>query len=140
MKSIKTKLIVAFSTLIFAITIIMGLMFLKTGYHSSQREAKESLTLMAKEGAKLTESRIETLFATLEVIAKKQEIEDMGWEVDLSVLKEELSKTSFLDIAYVLPTGYANYTDGTVSLMSDRSYVKDGLGGKSAMSDVIISE
>ncbi len=139
MKSIKTKLIVSFSALIFVITLVMGLIFLKTGYSSSQREAEKSLELMAAEGAKLTASRMETLITTLQIIAENQEIENMGWEVNLDLLKEELAKTSFLDLGYVLPTGYVNYTDGTVRLMSDRSYVQDGLNGKSAMSDVIFS-
>ncbi len=139
MKSIKTKLMVSFSTLIFVVILVMGLVFLKTSYSSLQDEAEKSLGLMAAEGAKLTESRMDTLITSLEIIAQKQEIEDMGWDVDLRTLKEELSKTSFLDIGYVLANGYSYYSDGTVSLMSDRSYIKAGLNGKASMSDVIIS-
>ena len=139
MKRIKTKLILAFSALILVITMVIGFISLESGYKALKKEAQNSLKLLAAESAKLTESRMETVSAALELIAKKQEIVDMGWQVNVDVLKEELKKTSFLDIGYILPNGYANYTDGTVSLMSDRSYVKEALKGKSTMSDVIIS-
>ncbi|HWT74924.1 MAG TPA: methyl-accepting chemotaxis protein [Mobilitalea sp.] len=139
MKSLKTKLVVAFSVLIFIITTIIGSISLINSYRSLRGESQESLGLMAAEGARVTESRMETLITTMELIAKKKEIVNMGWEVDLAVLKEELNKTDFLDIGFVLPNGYTYYTDGTVRLMSDRAYVQKALEGNSMMSDVIIS-
>lgn len=139
MKSIKTKLIVAFSALILLITLIIGFISLESGYRALKEEAQNSLKLLAAESAKLTQSRMETLTAALEIIAQKKEITEMGWQVNNEILKEELKKTSFLDLGYILPNGYANYSDGTVSLMSDRSYVKDALKGRTSMSDVIIS-
>ncbi len=139
MKSIKTKMTVSLSILICAITMAIGGISLKSGYDALKEEACNSLKLLAADGAKLTESRIETLFTSLLMIAQKQEIKNMGWKINLETLKEELSKTSFVDIGIILPNGYANYTDGTVRLMRDKSYVRDALSGKTAMSDVIIS-
>jgi len=139
MKSIKTKLIVAFATLVLAVTLVLGIVFIKSGYQSLKDESEKSLNIMAEDGAKLTESRIETLMTTLDVVSKKQEIVDMGLDVNLGELKEELKKTSFIDLAYVLPNSYAYYSDGTISLLSDRSYVKNALKGKAGMSDVIFS-
>lgn len=139
MKSIKTKLIMAFSALILVVTLVMGIVFINSGYHSLKNEAEKSLQTMASDGAKLTESRIENLMSTLDILSKKQELVDMGLEVDLEELKEELKKTSFIDLAYVLPNGYAYYTGDNVSLVSDRSYVKQALKGKAGMSDVIFS-
>jgi methyl-accepting chemotaxis protein len=139
MKSIKTKLIVSFSILIFSVTLIIGFISIQSGYRSLKKEAEKSLKSLAEEEAKLTQSRMETLITSLQIIAQKKEIENMGWEVNPDTLKEELKKTNFLDIGYVLPNGYSYYTDGTVRLMSDRSYIKDALKGKASMSDVIIS-
>ncbi len=139
MKSIKTKLVLSFFILIIALASVMGGVFLNRSYSSLSEEAKKSLKLVAAQEAKLTESRIKTLFTTLEMIAKKQEIKNIAWDVNLDTLKEELDKTSFLDIAFVLPNGYSYYTKGTVSLMSDRDYIKKALKGKAGMSDVIIS-
>lgn len=139
MKSIKTKLSVAFAGMIFVVTLILGIVFLLSGYHALKKESGNSLRIMAEDGAKLTESRMETLITTLDIISKKQEIVNMGWDFNQGVLMEELKKTNFIDIAYILPTGYAYFTDGTVRLMSDRDYVKNALKGKAGMSDVIIS-
>jgi Methyl-accepting chemotaxis protein len=139
MKSIKTKLSVAFAGMIFVVTLILGIVFLLSGYHALKKESGNSLSIMAEDGAKLTESRMETLMTTLDVISKKQEIVNMGWNINQGVIMEELKKTNFIDLAYVLPTGYAYFTDGTIRLMSDRIYVKNALKGKAGMSDVIIS-
>ena len=139
MKSIKTKLIVSYSILILLVTMIIGLIATEIGYSALKKEAENTLELLASESAKLVESRMEAVIATLNIISKKDEIINMGWEVNLDTLKEELAKTNFIDIGYVLPSGYTTYTDGTVRLMSDRSYVIDALNGKSELSDVVIS-
>jgi len=139
MKSIKTKLIVSFSILILSVTLIIGCISIAIGYQSLKEEAEYSLKLLASEGARLTESRMQSLISTLNMIAKKTEITNMGWEVDVTELKEELVKTDFIDIGLVLPNGYTYYTDGTVRLMSDRIYVIEALEGKAEISDVIIS-
>jgi methyl-accepting chemotaxis protein len=139
MKSIKTKLILSFSILILGVTLIIGIISLESGYRSLKVEAQKSIKSLAAEGAKITESRIETLVTTLEMIAKRKEIREMKWEVDLRILKEELEKTDFLDIGYVLPNGYTHYTDGTVRLMSDRAYIQEALKGNAKVSDVVIS-
>jgi methyl-accepting chemotaxis protein len=139
MKSIKTKLIVSFSILILGVTMVIGLVSLENGYRSLKGEAQKSLALLSIEGAKITESRIEGLITTLNMISKRKEIIEMEWEVDLEILKEELEKTDFLDIGYVLLNGYTYYTDGTVRLMSDRTYIQEALKGTAKVSDVVIS-
>jgi methyl-accepting chemotaxis protein len=138
-KSIKTKLIMSYSILVLSVTLIIGFISLEIGYSSLKKEAENSLGLLAGESAKLVENRLEALTETLNMIAMKNEIINMGWEVDAAIIKEELRKTGFIDIGFVLPNGYTYYTDGTVRLMSDRAYVKEALGGKAKISDVIIS-
>ena len=139
MKSIKTKLIIAFSALVLMVTLCVGMISLYQSFQAIKVEANKSLELLAKEGAKVTESRMDAMMSMLSLLAKDKTIVNMDWEVDLSLLKEELGKTDFLDIGYVLPNGYTYYTDGTVRLMSDREYVKSALKGQAMMSDVVIS-
>lgn len=139
MKSIKTKLILSFSTIILAVTIIIGFISLQSGMESLKKEAKNSLQNLATEGAKLTESRMSSSTLILNIVAKRQEVRNMGWDVNLSLLEEELEKTDFLDIGYVLPNGYAHYASGSVVLMSDRNYVKSALKGEAKVSDIIFS-
>ena len=139
MKSIKTKLMVAFSAIILTITLMIGFVSLVIGSNALKSEAKQSLQLLVHSNAKLTQSRMEELKETLSMIAMDQEIKNMGWEVDVTILQEELKKTDFIDIGYVLLNGYTHYTDGTVRLESDRDYVQKALEGVANISDVVIS-
>lgn len=139
MKSIKTKLIVSCSLLVLSVAVIIGAVAIGIGYQSIRAESEHSLELLSAESAKLVESRMEAVMGTLSMISMKKEIIDMGWEVNVNTLKEELVKTDFLDIGFVLPNGYTYYTDGTVRLMSDRTYVEAALKGDSEISDVILS-
>ncbi len=139
MKSIKTKLIVSCSLLVLSVAVIVGAVAIGIGYQSIRAESEHSLELLSAESAKLVESRMEAVISTLSMISMKKEIIAMGWEVNVNTLKEELIKTDFLDIGFVLPNGYTYYTDGTVRLMSDRTYVEAALKGDSEISDVILS-
>lgn len=120
-------------------TITIGAISINSSYTSLKEEAEKSLQLLSIDGAKVTESRMNGLLATLKVISMEKDIINMGFEVNVNILKEGLGKTDFLDIGYVLPNGYTHFTDGTVRLMSDRLYVQEALAGKSMISDVIIS-
>ncbi len=139
MRSIKTKLIVSFSAMILVLTVIVGAISIISGYQSLKEEAQKSLQLMAAEGAKTTESRMEALVASLEIIAKNDGIVNMGFEINTDILAEELKKTDYIDIGYALPNGYTTYSDGTMRLMRDRTYVQAALAGTAEISDVNIS-
>ncbi|MDD4113399.1 MAG: methyl-accepting chemotaxis protein [Herbinix sp.] len=139
MKSIKTKLIVVFTTMILSVVLINGLIFIRISQGTIKSEAEGSLQILASEGAKLVENRMKSILSTLNLIAKNKTIQDMGWEVDISILKEELEKTDFVDVGYVMPNGYTHYADGTVRLMIDREYISGALEGKEEISDVVIS-
>ena len=139
MRSIKTKLIVSYSILILFVVFIVGGIATVLGYLSLKNEASNSLSLLSEESAKLVECRMDAVIASLTMVSKSDAIIQMGWDVNLEPLKQELDKTDFVDLGYVLPNGYTHYTDGTVRLMSDRSYVINALEGKSEISDVVIS-
>ncbi len=139
MNSIKTKLIFFSALLAVSIAALIGVIAISAGKKALKEEAEYSLQLLASESAKLTQSRISSMISALTMISKNAKIMDMGWEADTEILLEELKKTEFLDIGYILPNGYTHFTDGTVRLMSDKTYVKDALDGRSAISDVVIS-
>ncbi len=139
MKSIKTKLVVSCSLLVLFVAIIIGSVAIGIGYQSIREGSEHSLELLSVESAKLVASRMEAVISTLSMISKKKEIVEMGWEVNIDTLKEELGKTDFLGIGYVLPNGYTYFTDGTVRLMSDRGYVEAALAGAPEISDVVLS-
>lgn len=139
MKSIKMKLIASIFIMILFVAMSIGFISVGIGNQELNKASKEALMLLAKDRAKLTESRMEVLIQKLRIISKRKEIVHMGWNVDRELLQQELKKTDFIDIGYILPNGYAYYSNGTVSLMSDTDYVQKALKGKSVISDIIIS-
>lgn len=139
MKSIKSKLIISFSALIYIALTFNAVLGIVKGTSTVTNEVEHSIQALAMEGSKLVESRLQTNLRVLEVISLQEEIQSMDLEKQLPVLKDNLAKSSFLDIAVVYPDGNAYYTDGSVSQLGDRGYVKKAFEGEANISDVIIS-
>ena len=90
MKSIKTKLIVYFSILMMLSSIILGIFSIQRASESLTAEAEKALRALAFEAARLTESRIDTQEKTLEMIAMREDIQTMDWEIQQPILKQQL--------------------------------------------------
>ena len=123
LKSIKTKLIICFSTIILLSSIILGLTSIIISSTAFTEEAEKSLVQLSMEGARVTESRIETQIKSLETIAGMEDIQSMDWELQRKVLQRQVKRTNFLDIGIVHLDGTAYYPDGTISQLGDREYV-----------------
>ncbi len=98
MKSIKSKLIVSFSILIILSSMIIGLISLEIGIKEIKKEAENSVQLLATDGAKLTESRMDTLIQTLDMIAIRKDVREMGWDAESRVKEVDLENKGFKEI------------------------------------------
>lgn len=136
MKSIKTKLVLSFFILILASSLFIGFFSMSMAGDALTVEAEETLELMAREGAKLTESRMQTQILTLEMIAGRSDIQTMDWELQQPILQRQLPKTNFLALGVVYPDGTVYYNNGTTLYIGDRDYVKKALNGESNISDL----
>jgi len=139
-RGLKGKLILNFSILILLSSIALGYISIQKSSEIVTKESEEALGLLTIDASKLTESRIETQLKTLEIISKIHNIDTMNWEIQQPILQEQVKNTNFLDLAIVLSDGTAYYTDGTVSELADRDYVKKALNGESNVSDLLISK
>lgn len=139
MKSIKTKLVIYFSILILLSSITLGIVFLGAAGSTLTKEAEKSLTSLAVEGARVTESRIETQKRTLEMIALRADIQDMDWKIQQPILQRQAERTNFLDLAVVHLDGSAYYSNGAIAQLGDRDYIKKALNGETNVSDLLVS-
>lgn len=139
-RGIKTKLILYFTILILASSITLGFISIQKSSAIITQQSETSLELLAHDASKLTESRVETQQKTLDMIALREDIQSMDWAIQQPVLKKQVEKTNFMDIAIVSPNGEAHYSDGTVSQLGDREYVKKALSGEANVSDLILSK
>ncbi len=138
-KSIKTKLIMSFSLIILFSTIVNGLISLVNASTSLTEAAEKAVILSASDAAKFTQSRIETQCKTLEMIALRDDIKTMDWEIQQPILKDQIERTNFLELGVVDLDGLARYSDGTTAQLGDRDYVIKALRGETNVSDLIFS-
>lgn len=138
-RSIKTKLILLFSAIILLSSITIGLVSSKMATKALAEELEETLTQQAVEGAKLTQSRIETQMKTLATIALIQEIQDMNWEALQPILQTYKDKTDFTEIGIVDPKGLVKYSTGITEQLENITYIDKAFQGRSSVSDLIVS-
>lgn len=137
--SIRFKLILFFSGLVLISLILVGRVSIQRFNESVTQDTETSLIRMAEDASKLTASRLETRKKTLDMIALIPDINTMDWEIQRPILLDKVNETDFLDIAVVDMDGNAQYTDGTISQLGDREYIKKALSGESNVSDVLVS-
>ncbi|AFS79432.1 methyl-accepting chemotaxis sensory transducer [Gottschalkia acidurici 9a] len=140
MKSIKLKLIIYFSALILLSSTSIGFISIQKASEGFNKEAKETISSLATDGAKLAESRVEIQKRTLEMIANRRDIESMDWQVQQPILQRQLENTSFTDMAIVQLDGTGYFSKGSVSRIKDNDYMKKALNGESSVSDLFIIE
>ncbi|WP_052085611.1 methyl-accepting chemotaxis protein [Clostridium sp. HMP27] len=138
-KSVKTKMIVCFSILILFSSISLGVISIVRASNSLTVEAEKSLLSLSKEGSKVIQSRIEVQKKALEMIALRSDIQGMDWKIQQPILKRQVQRANFLDIAIVGLDGTAHYSNGTTSKLGDRDYVKKALNGQVNVSDLLVS-
>lgn len=139
MKSIRTKLVVFFVLLSLLSSLSLGIILIRNASNSLTQEAENALFSLAVEGAKLTNSRIETQKQVLKTLANNEDIQSMDWTRQQSILQQQLPNTEFLDIAVVGLDGTAQYSDGSTNQLGDRDYVKKAMNGETVVSDLIVS-
>lgn len=137
--SIGVRLIIIFSVLILLCSATIGYVSLRTARLSLTKEAETSLVSLAYEGAKYTNSVMDKQKSTLELISSLEEIKSMDWEQQQPFLIDQVSKVDFMDIAVVHKNGNAYYSDGTISQLGDREYIKKALQGETNVSDLLLS-
>ncbi|HSH35627.1 methyl-accepting chemotaxis protein [Schnuerera sp.] len=137
MNSIKTKLILYFSILILVSTAVIGFIALERASESLSEESEEALASLVHEGARVTESRIETQMRTLEMIALREDIQSMDWELQRPALENQIKQTNFFDIGVVQLNGTIFFRNGRTEELGNQDYIKESLNGKSVISEPI---
>ncbi|SHI76966.1 methyl-accepting chemotaxis protein [Lutispora thermophila] len=139
MKSIKTKLILYFSTLMMLSLTVLGVINSNRASESLTNEAEKALKSLSFEAAKLVETRVETQMKTLNMISMREDIKTMDWTAQKAVIENQVKATNFIDIGVVQPDGKAYYADGSTIDLSDKDYVSKALKGEANVSDLFIS-
>lgn len=130
MKSIKTKLIVSFSVLIIVLSLVLGFTSIRMASNSLIDAAENSVRLAGYEGARYVDSRVDAQLRTLELIAMREDIVGMDWELQKKVLDEQIANTNYENIAIVDLNGTIHFIDGSTGNVAEREYVIRALQGE----------
>ncbi|QUH24605.1 hypothetical protein [Serpentinicella alkaliphila] len=101
MKSIKTKLMIYFSILLLFVSATYGFLSINTLKNAVTNEVKQALELLASEGSKQVEAKMEVDYTYLEGLANREIISNPGVDLQtkMKYLLEEVNKSeSYLRI------------------------------------------
>lgn len=140
MKSIKTKLLVSYLGILILVAGSLTLTSILTVRTNLKEQADQEIQDLITDDAKLVESRVENEKLTVQAIAEQPDIQSMSFELQKPILQKYLEKTGLLGLGIVQKDGKTQYTDDSQADLSDRSYIKEALTGKTVISDVLISK
>lgn len=122
---IRSKLILSFAALIAVITILLGAVTTISASNMLRKRAELDLSNKVIEGRKLVESEMHTQKLSLEVLAELDQMKAMGLEDQFKIIKRQISKLEFDDIAVIRPDRTLNYTSkDVVKLPTDDQVLK----------------
>jgi methyl-accepting chemotaxis protein len=136
---IRMKLIGGFLALLILVCAGLGFIAYDRAKNASLNQVQENIQLMAQDGARLVQSKLDYYILGLEGIANRDVIRSMNWDRQLMALERETERMKYLGMGVIDMAGQAKYPDGTTADLSDRAYFKEAMAGKSVLSNVIIS-
>ncbi|MFA5536034.1 MAG: methyl-accepting chemotaxis protein [Bacillota bacterium] len=140
MNSIRTRLITFFTILMVFSFATLGIMTIWRSSNALTEQAENTLMALAKEGAKFTAGRVDSLTTILRRITDTAQIKSMDYDTFMPVLQRQAAQgNEFLALAIVTSDGTAYYNDGSVAQLGDRDYVQKAMAGESNVSNPIVS-
>lgn len=127
--------------IVLIISLTIGLISINYSSYDLVKQQKESLQLLANEGANRIKEIINTQLQVLSEIGSTTTMVSMSWDLQKQALASTVTRLGFLDIAVVSPDGTAQYAiSGETSQLGDKEFIKSALDGKTDVSDIIIDK
>ncbi len=139
MKSIKLKLMIYFTGIIFTAAAAFTLLAIVSSQSIMKSEAEATMSSMAEDGVKIVESRLDEQITILETLARNEVIISMDLEKQIDLLASQVEGTGFDSMLIVDMTGHGTDNKGNTAELAEREYIKSALSGSAAVSDVLIS-
>lgn len=111
-KSIKTNLIISFTLIILLSSVVNGVISITSASQALTEAVEKSVDLAAHEAAKLLNSRMEIQRSTLEMIALREDIQSMDWDIQQVILQNQEENTDFINLGIIDLDGVIHYSDG----------------------------
>ena len=144
MKSLRTKLVLAFTIIIIALIAGMSLLTINMVKDTLIKDAFENIEVVAQEEAKYTSEMVQAELKYIETLAQNPVLKDSEYTLEkkTAYFTEEAKRSGYLAFYFADLNGKSTeLLEGNNSLeISDRPYYTTALAGNSTVSDVIISK
>ncbi|NLV86094.1 MAG: HAMP domain-containing protein [Clostridiales bacterium] len=143
MKSIKWKLLLAFTALVLVLTVGLGVLSYITVTNNVTEDAYRDIMEMANQEAKYVQARINWQLGYISSLAQNPILidEELSFAEKVSFFEAEAKRAGYLAIAFADKNGDAtvfNSARETTNIAS-REYFQTALNGEAAVSDLLIS-
>lgn len=138
-RNLALKLMLGFSLLLVLVAGGLGLLSVDRSGKALSNQINGTLPQMAREGAKLVRSRIDTQLGVISELAKREELNGEIGQSQLDLLAESSARLGYLGMGLVDRKGVAHYPDSPSADLANRDYIQKAFRGETNMSEVIIS-
>lgn len=135
LRSIKAKLITAFSIIVLIVSLLLGFVSIRQATNGINNEVESSISLMSDQSARLVESNLDSEKELLRSAAILPRIQTMDWSLQRSTLYKQISASEFTDMGIVDLAGTLTSVGGDKIDVSDREYIKTALKGEASVSE-----
>lgn len=143
MKSIKLKLVLAFTALILALTVGLGALCMFTVVGNVTQDAYRDLREMANQEAKYIQARIDWQLSYVSALAQNPILTDKDITLGekITFFETEAKREGYLALAFADKNGHSTVFNSKreTTNIADREYFKTALNGKATVSDLIVS-
>jgi methyl-accepting chemotaxis protein len=140
-KSLRTRLLIYFSLLFLLISSAMGISANNRAEEALLTEGEQSLDASSLQASLLIRSFLDQKTILMEAIAAQRIVTDnTPWAEKVAVLQAEAERNGYETFAITDMEGNAKRLKGDPVNVAERDYFKLAIGGKSNVSDVLISK
>lgn len=134
-KSIKTKIILYFSSVLLLVCAVLGIFSYTTASRSLIDGVDQSLVMIAESSAREVRLEIDNMLTALSELARRESVMSMDWERQKAALTPEIERLGFLNMGIASKDGILRNVDETTTEVGDREYMKRALSGEANASD-----
>lgn len=138
-RNLGLKLMFGFAVMLVVVAGGIGLLSVERSGKALRNQINATLPHMAREGASLVRSRIDTHLGTIDELAKRPELDGRIGPQQLDLLLQSSERLGYLGMGLVDLQGVAHYPDSPSADLSSRDYIQTAFKGQTNMSEVIIS-
>ena len=142
MKSIRTKIVGAFTILLLIVCISFGVSSYRTAANAMSQEIGAQLSKLAGLSADLMEESLIVQWNSLEAFAENDSVKNwkLSWESVSRLMDAELKRSGSKDFAIADLDGNTMSPTGKTSNVKDREYFQKAVNGERSVSDPIINK